>query len=750
VAAPSVPLEQWRTEVFKNEDPQRVWQRYATAAAEELKRPGVDPSDIEGKATELGHDRDRIFAFLRDAIAAEPYSGELRGARGTLVAEAGNALDRTLLGQALLKASGIESRLVSGALSESEAQRLVARYLAAPPVSGPLASATASNDGAALDGAAQALAAKVGIPASQLAELLRRAHSDDQAFWAEVGTRRTAQYDDLAARLQQAGVTSAAASMMPRLLQRFQDHWWLQVKEPGGTWSEFDPGLADARPGTAYGTAPVVRAKVPPELRHRFEISLVYRTAAGGKPSAQELLKGGMAAADALFEPLEFRIQPEKLAVDTNAVLQMTAAQKIDLLKQIKRFQGVLRAGSRLTASRVFDLEGHTFDASGANPMASPGGLMGGMLGFGGEGGGGAFLDVQVILRTTGPGRTPMTQTRTIVRAADAASPSFAPPLVEWSILVQPQWVSGTFVGAQLLKLVLALGEAATAARQPASAGRSVEPPPAIPQQLLQLAMLRQRATAGLLAGQSNLHALVDEPMVTIAAHQLTAIQTQEGRIVGRRAIDIVANRVRFVGRDETALAHAFDVAVRQGVADSALEQAMLEHDYPQLATKSGTTIFQRAGADGRVPIVVRANDITGLTGAGMPASDLEWIRASEVPGTTLVVAATADGSAAWWSIGPDGAAVFRVSGGGGQAHAEHELDLMYVSLKIMFALLCVVEVGEGLHKGPSAELGWKLLFCTVAAGASLGFVVSGWHAASWVLFGVEALEASLAKAVFD
>jgi hypothetical protein len=58
--------------------------------------------------------------------------------------------------------------------------------------------------------------------------------------------------------------------------------------------------------------------------------------------------------------------------------------------------------------------------------------------------------------------------------------------------------------------------------------------------------------------------------------------------------------------------------------------------------------------------------------------------------------------------------------------------------------------VGEGLHKGPSAELGWQLLFCAMAAGASLGFVVSGWYAASWVLFGVEALEASLAKAVFD
>jgi hypothetical protein len=161
--------------------------------------------------------------------------------------------------------------------------------------------------------------------------------------------------------LRQAGVKPAAdAALLPKLLERFQDHWWLQVKDSAGTWSEFDPGAADAQPGTAHGTTPVQHARVPPELLHRFEFSLVYRTTVDGKPQQEPLLKGSVASSDALFEPLEFFIQPEKLPSDSKAVLQMSAAQKIELLRQMKRFQGILRIGSNVTAGRVFDLDGHT------------------------------------------------------------------------------------------------------------------------------------------------------------------------------------------------------------------------------------------------------------------------------------------------------------------------------------------------------------------------------------------------------
>src|SRR5206468_4691730 len=122
-------------------DPKAVAQtisNFVKIGAEELRRPGADPSDVPAKARELRLDPQRIFAFVRDEIAYEPYRGVLRGARGTLAAGAGNALDKALLLQSLLAASGQKATLVRGKLPADKAQALVAAYLAADPSKGVL------------------------------------------------------------------------------------------------------------------------------------------------------------------------------------------------------------------------------------------------------------------------------------------------------------------------------------------------------------------------------------------------------------------------------------------------------------------------------------------------------------------------------------------------------------------------------------------------------------------------------------
>jgi hypothetical protein len=234
---------------------------------------------------------------------------------------------------------------------------------------------------------------------------------------------------------------------------------------------------------------------------------------------------------------------------------------------------------------------------------------------------------------------------------------------------------------------------------------------------------------------------LVDGPLLTIAGHRLTALRDGEARIDAERTIDVVENAIRFVGQDPSLQPAAFDAALRQGAADATLEHAFLQESFPQLTLESGVELLQRSQREKRPTVLAGPRDADALRRAGMSDADVEWIRANEPAASRLLVATAAPAHAAWWSVRPDGTSVLRVSGGRGQAAAEHGTDVMLVSLKVMFGLICGFEVVHSSHGEPTAAKGWKIAFCTVATGLSLGFVMGGWHAASWVLIGIETVE---------
>jgi hypothetical protein len=106
--------------------------------------------DVAAKAAELGPDVDSAFRFVRDQVRFEVYEGVLRGARGALMARAGNAFDKSILLGELLRRHRIEVRFKTATLPRERAEALVAQmYNTVPSVDdGRLAAsrATASEE----------------------------------------------------------------------------------------------------------------------------------------------------------------------------------------------------------------------------------------------------------------------------------------------------------------------------------------------------------------------------------------------------------------------------------------------------------------------------------------------------------------------------------------------------------------------------------------------------------------------------
>ncbi len=189
-------------------------------------------------ADALGRDPDRIFAYVRDNIAYEPYSGALRGARGTLLAMAGNGLDRAILLASLLERGGHKVRYVRGTLPEEAAAALVASVVAAR-VSRTLP--TTDNDPSPLD-------------------VLHSTIVRD--------------YEILRSRLVATGA-SAPGAVTPKetLLREARTHFWIQINQ-GGKWRDLDPSFAEATPGRAYAKAEQTFDRVPEELFHRITLRI--------------------------------------------------------------------------------------------------------------------------------------------------------------------------------------------------------------------------------------------------------------------------------------------------------------------------------------------------------------------------------------------------------------------------------------------------------------------------------------------
>jgi len=210
--------------------------------------PDANTNDpyVQEEAAALDYGPQQIFNFLRTQIGYQAYFGSVRGARGTLWSDAGNALDVASLGVALLRASGIPAQYVEGTLTQSDAQQLILSMF--PP-------------------------------------------QDQTAGYIPAGAQVSDPAND------------------PELLSETESHYWFQF-DTGSGMTDADPLIPGATIGQISATSTGTFAEVPDSLREKTEVQLVAEITSegllGSTSSEKTVLDQTFNDVDLVGHPLTF------------------------------------------------------------------------------------------------------------------------------------------------------------------------------------------------------------------------------------------------------------------------------------------------------------------------------------------------------------------------------------------------------------------------------------------------------------
>jgi hypothetical protein len=207
---------------------------------------------------------DAAFAFVRDKIGFESYSGILRGADGTFHARAGNSLDRAMLLAAILQSNKIPVRLVTGQLPQPQADRLFARMFepAASPASTPQ-------------------------PGTLTGRIFDRAHRDYSAMVAALGNR----------------LPGVSVPSHDDVVKEIEQHAWVQAQR-NGRWIDLDPSFSDSTVGQAYTAVQQSFDGPPAPWLQQVTMRVIEETVQGGALTQNVSLEKTMPAYQLVDKPV--------------------------------------------------------------------------------------------------------------------------------------------------------------------------------------------------------------------------------------------------------------------------------------------------------------------------------------------------------------------------------------------------------------------------------------------------------------
>jgi hypothetical protein len=567
--------------------------------------------DVGAEAAALGNGVAPAFAFVRDHIRFESYSGMMRGYDETFTAHAGNAIDRTILLGHFLAAQKIPVRIAVGKLTPELAEQLFAHMFDAP----------------APDPSASAQPGSVSAHDPLTTSVFARAHRDDAAIEAALGATHTplASYDHA------------------RILSEIEDHAWLQA-QVDGKWIDLDTAFPQATPGRAYAAVTNTYGDVQPETKQHVTIRVLADYVDTGTLSTETALEETFDAPD---------LVDQQIFLGTATIGASMMGSKGGPVGPVLMIAGQSFAGKPI----------------GFEPVAAPTSPFGAAAGaFGGTAApstpsaavGKQFVAERLEIETDTPDGTKRVVSRTLVdRAGDAwrASSNHDPAALH----ALPRNTNGLLATQTTYNLcfsagdhnLIAFSEALSAIAHgfsPAASGAS--PPPLTAQQSLWPVAMRDLAwtvfsdhvIVPAVDATPGLRFYPDTPRVFIFADSPNAAGT--GMVLES---DLRADTLRGVARDPK---DADAVGARKrwfGVLEGAMEHELIARQSGDPARATVTSTSSLLGSDGAI---VASGDSHGDAVAATPET-ASRIATALATGDTLVIprAVLRGGPSGWWQI---------------------------------------------------------------------------------------------------
>lgn len=245
---------------------------------EEL-RSHLDRSQFElGALVEsLDYDAELIATFVSEEIRFEPYRGLLRGAKGTLLSRAGNALDQSVLLATLLKDAGLEARIARRRISEQQAIELIRQ---------PIKSRNDLRvfaDLPSTEALVSSISDLIGHPKTSPNETdkaLEAAARKAQEMEEQIDRETRFILDLLEAR----DISIGGGETDSQIIEDTKDYFYVEYRDrASGPWIQLHPVAPNADMFSNGKPLEIFLEEIPEELQHRFRVSVFVEQSLGNR-----------------------------------------------------------------------------------------------------------------------------------------------------------------------------------------------------------------------------------------------------------------------------------------------------------------------------------------------------------------------------------------------------------------------------------------------------------------------------------